>query len=236
MNTVAQVMTALEKKGSAQTRKIYARHGAPDEMFGVKIGDLKPIAKQIKGDQKLALELYDTGNSDAMYLAGLVADGAQMTKKELDSWVKAATWYMISEYAVAGVTTESPHGRALALKWMKSKNEAIASCGWATYCGILATTEDDELNFGEIKQLLDRIVDTIDDAPGRVRYTMNGFVISVGTYVKPLLKDAKAAAKSIGKVTVDMGETSCKVPLATEYIKKVESGGRVGKKRKTVKC
>ena len=65
---------------------------------------------------------------------------------------------------------------------------------------------------------------------------MNGFVISVGTYVKPLLKDAKATAKKIGKVEVDMGDTSCKVPLATDYIAKVEKAKKTGKKRKTVKC
>ena len=65
---------------------------------------------------------------------------------------------------------------------------------------------------------------------------MNGFVISVGTYVKPLLKKAKAAAKKLGKATVNMGDTACKVPEATVYIKKVEDAGRVGKKRKTTKC
>ena len=76
MNTVPEVMTALEKKGSEQTRKTMARHGAPDNMFGVKIAELKMIAKKIKGNQELALELYETGNYDAQYLAGLVADGA----------------------------------------------------------------------------------------------------------------------------------------------------------------
>ena len=45
MKTVAQVMTALKKKGSAQTKKTFQRHGAPDNMFGVKIGDLKVIAE-----------------------------------------------------------------------------------------------------------------------------------------------------------------------------------------------
>jgi hypothetical protein len=65
---------------------------------------------------------------------------------------------------------------------------------------------------------------------------MNGFVISVGTYVSKLLKDARATAARIGTVSVDVGETSCKVPVATEYISKVEKMGRVGKKRKTMKC
>lgn len=90
MNSVDEVLAALEQKGSAQTRKIQARHGAPaDAMYGVKIGDIKAIAKRIKGNQQLALDLYDTGNSDAMYLAGVVADGRQMTKRQLDAWCKA---------------------------------------------------------------------------------------------------------------------------------------------------
>ena len=65
---------------------------------------------------------------------------------------------------------------------------------------------------------------------------MNGFVISVGFFVEPCLKTAKAAAKKIGKVSVHVGDTACKVPLATEYIDKAETDGRLGKKRKTAKC
>ena len=47
---------------------------------------------------------------------------------------------------------------------------------------------------------------------------------------------AQTTAKKIGKVEVDMVSTSCKVPLATEYIAKIETAKRVGKKRKTIKC
>ena len=236
MDTLASVMSELEKKGSEQTRKTFRRHGAPEAMFGVKVGDLKPIAKRIKGQQELACELYDTGNSDAMYLAGLVADGTQMTKRQLNAWARNASWYMISEYTVPGVAAESPHARDLALKWMDAKKESVAACGWCTYTGIIATCEDEELDLDEIKDLIQRVIDEIDAAPNRVRYCMNGFVIAVGTYVKPLLKEAKSAAKKIGKVEVDVGDTACKVPLAMEYIAKVEKMGRVGKKRKTLKC
>lgn len=229
-------MAALEKKGSEQTRKTMARHGAPDNMFGVKIAELKMIAKQIKGKQDLALELFETGNYDAQYLAGLVADGARMTKRQLDSWAKSATCGMISDYTVAWVAAESSHARDQAVKWMKSKQESIASAGWNTYAGIVSTTSDNDLDLAEIEQLLGRVVDEIADAPDEVRYVMNNFVISVGSYVKPLLKQAKQAAKTIGTVSVDMGDTACKVPNATAYIKKIEAAGRVGKKRKSVKC
>jgi 3-methyladenine DNA glycosylase AlkD len=236
MNTINQVMSELEKKGTAQTRKTYTRHGIKEPMFGVKIGDLKPIAKQIKGNQELAYELYDSGNFDAMYLAGMVADGSQMTRRQLDAWAKAANCGMLTGSAVPGVVCESPHARDLAIKWINSKKASIATTGWNTYAGIVATQPDEDLDLNEIEGLLGRIVDQIDSAPDPVRYSMNGFVISVGCYVKPLLKQAKQAAKSIGVVKVDMGATDCKVPLATAYIEKVEKMGRVGHKRKTMKC
>ena len=140
MPTVAHVMTELKKKGSAQTRKTFARHGAPDTMFGVKVADLKVIAKKIKGHQELACALYETGNSDAMYLAGIVADGSLMTRRQLQAWATGAGWYMLSEYTVPGVAAESPYARDLALKWIDSPRESVAACGWCTYVGLLSVT------------------------------------------------------------------------------------------------
>lgn len=236
MKTVSAVMTELKKKGSEQTRKTFAKHGAPETMFGVKVADLKVIAKKIKGNQDLALELFETGNSDAMYLAGIVADGSQMNKTQLNKWAKTAGWYMISEYSVPGVAHEHKDAVAIANKWIKSKQENVASSGWTTYSGVVATRDDDDLDFKELSALLKQVEAEIATASNRVRYTMNGFVISVGAYVEPLLKKAKSTAKKIGIVDVDMGGTACKVPTATDAIAKIESMNRIGKKRKTIKC
>ena len=236
MKTVTEVIKELKKRGDEQTRKTYACHGAPSDIFGVKIADLKEIAKQIKGNQQLACELYETGHSDAMYLAGFVANGAKMSKREIESWANKATWHALSEYTVPGVAAESPHARELALQWIDSKKESIALSGWSTYAGIVSVRPDEELDLKEIEKLLDRVAKEIHMAPDNVRYTMNGFVIAVGSFVKPLLKKAKQVAKAIGKIEVDMGDTACKVPLATAYIEKVEAAGRIGKKRKSAKC
>src|SRR5260370_3781523 len=98
-------MADLKKKGSEQTRKIYARHGMVGKpMFGVSVADLKVIAKTIKGQQGLACELYGTGNLEAMYLAGMVADGSQMTKEQLSGWAEvAAGLHMIYQHTVPRV-------------------------------------------------------------------------------------------------------------------------------------
>ena len=230
-------MKDLERLGTEQTRKTFARHGAPiDQLFGVKVGDLKTIAKKIKGRQDLALELYDTGNSDAMYLAGMVANGALMTKKQLESWAKKATWHMISDYTIPGVACESPFAVELAQKWINAKQPSIMSSGWTAWSGIVAMQSDDQLDLAAIELLLRRIEDNIHSSPNRVRYTMNGFVISVGGYVLPLQKKAREVAKKIGKVQVDVGATDCKVPYAVDYIDKMIASGNAGKKRKTIKC
>ncbi|MBI1831569.1 MAG: DNA alkylation repair protein, partial [Planctomycetes bacterium] len=182
-----------------------------------------------------ALELYDTGSADAMYLAGLIADDAKMTKKDLNHWVKNATWGMVAEYTVPWVASSGPHGRELALEWIESKNESIASSGWGTYSSLVAIKDDAELDLAEIKKLLGRVAETIHDQPNRVKYAMNSFVIAVGGYVKPLNKLAKETAKTIGKVSVDL-VGDCKIADAVEQIKKLEARGTLGKKRKSPKC
>lgn len=233
--SVSQVMAELKKCGNEKTRQIFQRHGARN-LFGVSVADMKVIAKSIKGQQELARQLYATGHDDAMYLAGIVADGALMSKKELDQWAKQAGWYMVAEYTAAWVAIENPHGRDMAIKWIGSKKESIASTGWATYAGLASYYPDEQLDLPEIQGLLETVKNEIHQQPNRVRYTMNGFVIAIGGCVKPLLKQAKQVAAKIGKVEVEMGDTACRVPLATEYIAKIEKAGRIGKKRANIKC
>ncbi len=234
--TVDQIMQRLEKLGTAQTRKTWTRHGGTPPLFGVKIGDMKPLQKLIKKDYELSKSLYATNNLDAMYLAGLIADETRMTKQDLDKWAKLARWYMISEYTVAGVAAESPFAWHVANKWIKSKQRQVAAAGWATLAAFVSITNDEDLPIGEIDRLLRYIGGTIHDQSRRVKYTMNGFVIAVGCYVNALTKVALQTAAQIGTLEIDMGDTACKVPDAASYIHKVKSAGRLGKKRTTARC
>jgi 3-methyladenine DNA glycosylase AlkD len=234
--TIEQVMKELEKKGSESIKKILLHHGARGAVYGVKIADLKVIQKKVKKDHQLAMELFATGNYDAMYLAGLIADESKMSMKDFQQWAERSTSSGISEYTVAWVAAESDHGWELGMKWIESPEENIASAGWNTLSGVIAMKPDNELDITTIKKLLQRIVKEIHSAPNRVRYTMNGFVIGAGGYIKELTKEAIDIAKKIGDVYVDMEGTACKVPAASDYIKKMEAKGSIGKKKKTVKC
>jgi hypothetical protein len=234
--TAKEIMNELEKKGSESIKKIFRNHGTNGPMYGVKVADLKVIQKKVKKDHKLAMELFATGNYDAMYLAGLIADESKMSKKDIQQWTEKSHSSGISEYTVSWVAAESDYGWELGMKWIDSPKELIASAGWNTLSGVIAMKPDDELDITAIKKLLQRIVKEIHSSPNRVRYTMNGFVIGVGGYVKELTKHAIEIAKKIGDVYVDMRGTACKVPAATDYIKKMEAKGYIGKKKKTVKC
>ncbi|MEB6550440.1 DNA alkylation repair protein [Heyndrickxia sporothermodurans] len=234
--TLQEIMEKLKELGTEQTKKTFIRHGATEPIFGVKVGDLKKLVKHVKKDQELALSLYETGNYDAMYLAGLTVDPKLVSKELLQKWVKQAYCYGLSEYTVAGVAAESNYALELAREWIESDSETIATSGWSKYTNYLSITPDEKLDIEEIRHLLNRIETTIHQEKNRVRYTMNNFVIAVGTFVKALNKEAYEVGGKIGKVHVNFGETACKVPLATEYIKKVEARGKIGSKKKTCIC
>jgi 3-methyladenine DNA glycosylase AlkD len=236
MTTAKQIVDELKTLGTDSYKKVMLKHGAKEPFFGVKVEDLKKIQKRVKADYQLALDLYDTGISDAMYLAGLIADDAKMTKQDLQRWVEKAYFPLISEYTVPWVAAEGPHGREVALKWIDSKKENIAAAGWSTFTSLVAIKDDAALDLAQLKQLLGRAQKTIHDQPNRVRYAMNSFIIAVGSYVKPLTDLALQTAEKIGTVSVNMDGTACKVPSAGDYIDKVRKRGSIGKKRKTAKC
>jgi len=234
--TANEILVELEKYGDVQTKKTLLRHGAREPFFGVKVADLKKILKKTKKNHELSLALYRTGNSDAMYLAGLMADEHKITESQLDDWIDNAYWYYLSEYAVPWVAAETDFGFDLGLKWIQSDQERIASAGWATLGYYAGVNQDEDLDVKAYSLLLDKIANEIHHSQNRVRYTMNGFVISIGTSVKDLTDKAKIVATKIGNIEVNMNGTACKVPLATEYINKAIEKGQIGKKRKTARC
>jgi 3-methyladenine DNA glycosylase AlkD len=234
--TADEIVDELRPLGSESYKRILLNHGVREPVLGVKIEALKTIQKRVKQDYRLALELYDTGIYDAMYLAGLIADAQRMTRADLRRWLKRATCGSLCEYTIPGVAADGPHGLELAREWIESPKEDVAAAGWATLSAVVAVRDDAELDLPELKRLLKRVQQTLHQQPNHVRYVMNGFVIAVGSYVGELTELALQVAGKIGVVSVDMGRTACQVPDATAYIQKVQQRGTIGKKRKTARC
>ena len=235
--TAKEILAEMKPLGRESYKQLlFKNYGVKEPCFGVPIGELKKFQQRIKKDYQLALDLYDTGNYDAMYLAGLIADDARMTKRDLQRWVDKAYAGSLSGATVPWVAAGSLHGHTLALKWIESPKNLVATAGWATLCGLVALKDDGELDLPELKGLLQRVQRTIHQAPDVVRYEMNAFVIAVGGYVPPLMEFALQIGEKVGPVTADLGNNNCQVPFAPDYIRKVQQRGAIGKKRKAVKC
>jgi 3-methyladenine DNA glycosylase AlkD len=234
--TLEEILGALELAGTEKTKRNYQSHGAVEPVFGVTIKDLKPMAKLIGTDQPLARALYKTGNYDAMYLAGMIADTTVMTEAEFEEWMDQAYFYMISDYTVAIMLTEAEFAMSLADKWIKSGHELRASAGWSTYTWLLGSRPDAYFDYDALLEHLKDVQSRIHGASNRERYSMNNFVMAVALSYKSLHETAVEVAKTIGSITVDMGGTSCKVPEASVYIEKNIKQGRIGFKRKHVRC
>lgn len=234
--TAEEILAQLKGLGLESIKKVLLKHGINEPLYGVKVEELKKINKKIKNGHELSLQLYDSGIYDAMYLAGLIAEPEKISAKELQHWAQTATSQALREYTVAWVAAESKHGMKKALEWIDAGDEELASTGWATLGSIVTITPDSELDLSLLRKLLERIKKTINDSPNRVRYTMNGFVMCVGIHVAELNELAKKTAGDIGKVSVNVGDTACKVPEAVAYIEKAEAKGGIGKKRKSARC
>lgn len=218
--SLADVMTALEKAGTAQARKIYARHGAPEPMFGVSFADLKTMMKRIGVDHELALALWSTGNFDARNLALKIVDPNAMSAKDLDRWASEDTARSCHAY-VSQLAAEGPHGKSRAEAWLAARAEVKRRFGWHL-AGALAmrdTTLPDEW-FGA---RLSAIETSIHEAPNGEREAMNLTLIAIGCRNGAMRKAALAAAKRIGPVTVDHGDTACRTPAAADAIEKAWS-------------
>ena len=236
MKTAEDVLEAMRPLGRESYKKVLFNHGVREPCFGVKIEELKKLQKQIRTNYRLALDLYETGNYDAMYLAGLIADDARMTTADLQHWVELAYGGALPSATVPSVAAGSRFGWELALRWIESKEPLIAVAGWATFSAMVSVKSDDSLNMEALRGLLERVADTIHQQPNDVRYSMNGFVIASGCYVQPLSGFSLQIAERVGVVHVDLGNTQCQVPSAPDYIRKVESRGTIGKKRRLAKC
>ncbi|MGZ9585903.1 DNA alkylation repair protein [Paenibacillus marinisediminis] len=230
------VMHELEALGKERTKKIYLSNGAHEPLFGVATGAMKPIFKKIKLNQPLAEELYATGNYDAMYFAGVIADPKAMSEADFERWIDGAYFYMLSDYVVAVTLAETDIAQEVSDKWIASNIELKMSAGWSCYCWMLGNHPDSEFSEEKIADMLELVKNTIHDAPERTKYAMNNFMYTVAVSYQQLHDKAVEIAKEVGPVEVNQGSAKSKFLNASVNIQKAVDKGQLGFKRKYVRC
>ena len=231
-----EIMEELQLLGNERTKKIYRSNGAKEPVFGVTISAMKPLFKKLKYNQKLANQLYDTGNYDAMYLAGMIAEPDKMTEEDFNRWIKDAYFYMVSDFIVAVTLAETDIAFAVADKWIDSENELTMSAAWNCYTWLLGSRKDSEFNQDKILTLLNRVKATIHDQPTHIKYVMNNFIMAVGVSFLPLHEEAKKIAEEVGPIEYFRGGKLCQTDSASEFIQNAADKQRLGFKRKHVRC
>ncbi len=231
-----EIMMELEALGTERGKKAYLSRGVKEPLFGVATGSMKAILKKVGKNQELANQLYATGNFDAMYLAGMIANTKDMTRDNFAEWMESAYCYMISDHIVAVTLAETDFAQEVADKWIESEHELYQSAGWATYEWLLGNRKDSEFVEEKIEGMLKKIESQINDKPNRVRYAMNNFISAVGVSYIPLTQVAIETSRRIGDIEIFTGIGECQVDMAKEVINNAMIKGRIGFKRKNVRC
>jgi 3-methyladenine DNA glycosylase AlkD len=211
------ILQELESLGTAQNRKIYAKHEVIDPMFGVSYAHLDNLQKRIKKNHALASELWASGNHDARILAMKIADPAQITPADVERWADDTNNYTLAN-AVASTVGKAVIDPALITQWTYAEDEWLARIGWSVVSNLAMTNA--ELPDSFFDPFLERIATSIHECKNRVREAMNGTLIAIGTRNPEMEARAIEIAGQIGKVYVDHGDTGCKTPDAAAYIRK----------------
>jgi 3-methyladenine DNA glycosylase AlkD len=192
--TVKEILTKLESLGDDARRAHNTKAGAPDNQFGVKLGDIRTIAKKIKTDHELALKLWDTGNVDAQLVATLIIKPQSLAADELDKLTRSTTCSQVAEWLNSYVVAQHPEKEALREKWMKAKDRWAARAGWHLTASRINKGADDL----DLPALLDRIEKEMPKALPEVQWTMNNTLGAIGIHHAKLRKRAIAIGEKIG--------------------------------------
>ena len=215
--TYEEVMQSLEKAGTAQNRKVYAKHGAHEPMFGVSWAHMRILTKRIRKDHPLALELWKSGNYDARLLATMVANPDKLTSETLDRWARDLDCYPLAS-AFSKMVMQSRLAEEKMKDWKSSHYEFVGQAGWDLQA---YHAEAESSSDSEARKVLSEIEQKIHAAANRVKHSMMMALIKVGARGGKMKTEALAAHKRIGKVEIDHGETGCKTPDPKAYIEKM---------------
>jgi hypothetical protein len=215
------IMAELEARGTEQTRGTYLRHGAPEPLFGVKFGDLRPLAKRVGTDHALARQLWASGNADARLLACMVADPASVSEHELDRWLADIETYFLVDTFVAELASRAPARRERAERWIASDRDRTAQAGWDLMN--LVALGDEDLADDYFEDLLELIAERITGYGNWTRRSASNTITGIGLRNPALERAARRAAAMIGHVDFDPGQTACVMPDPIEYLEKTKA-------------
>lgn len=230
-----EALAKLESLGNDKRRAHNARTGPdgvpgapPDKQFGCATGDIRALAKKIKTNHALGLELWKTGNLDAQLLAILLMKPKELSAADLDRMVREARFTWVADWFSANILKEQPDEvkEALRLKWMKAPKKD----GWAARAGWNLTAS--KINRGggkggkdsdglDLDALLDRIEKEMPTAPPQTKWAMNNTLGAIGIHHAKLRKRAIAIGEAIGLYKDWPMSKGCIIPYVPVWVEEM---------------
>ncbi len=171
-----EALNQLKALGSEKVREYNMQHGADENQFGVKKGDIRTLGKTIKQNPELAQELWQTGNSDAMLLAVLLMVPKTLSKEELGKLVSEATYDQLADWLNSYVVKLYPDKEALRQEWMQSSDPMKLRSAWS----LTAERINKQPEGLDLSALLDQIEKEMPLAPEPTQWTMNFALAAIG--------------------------------------------------------
>ncbi len=196
--TVKEVLAQLKSRGDDARRKHNIKAGAPDNQFGVKLGDIRAIGKKIKSDHELARKLWDTGNVEAQLMATLILKPQSLSASDIDKMTRTTTCTQVAEWLNSYVVAIHPEKDALREKWMKDKDRWAARAGWHLTASRVNKGAKGQADGLDPVALLDRIEKELSKAKPEVQWTMNNTLAAIGIKHAQHRKRAIAIGEKIG--------------------------------------
>lgn len=133
MTTLPQALTLLRAEARPAELAGMARFGmnVDQPRLGVSVPTLRHLGKKIGRDHTLALALWDSGIADAQILAGLLADPAQFSSREMDHWAKTMQSWDTCDQACNNAFATSPLAWRKVAAWAARRDEFVRRAAFA---------------------------------------------------------------------------------------------------------
>lgn len=213
----SKLLSELESLGTEQNRKIFMRHGVKGNLYGVSFANLEKLRKQIKKNQLLAQQLWESANHDGRILALMIADPKLVDETTIDKWIEETDSHPLV-CQLASFVSKTNFAEEKMIKCINVDNEYVECSGWNILSHL--STSDNTLKDEFFEKYLPIIENQIHSSKNHVKAAMNNTLIAIGSRNESLQAKALVVAAKIGKVVVDHGETNCKTPDASGYMKK----------------
>ena len=212
--TLNETLKQLKALANEKVRAHNAKYGAGDNQFGVKLGDIRVLAKKIKTNHELAMSLWETGNVDAQLLATLLIKPENLSAEEMDRMVRSVTFVHVADWLNAYVVKQHPDKETLRQEWMVTDDRWAARAGWSLTAGRVVKSPEGL----DLTALLDRIESEMGSADSVVQWTMNSTLAEIGIHFPKLRKRALAIGETLGVYRDFPVSKGCTSPFAPIWI------------------